>query len=88
MFKLYLAEAFSLKDKRQIIKSLNERLRNRFNVSVAETGLNDIWKNAQISVVCVSNDSINVDSMLSKVVNFLENDGRFIIEDYSIEKIH
>ncbi len=87
-FNLYLEESFSLKDKRHVVKSLIERLRNRFNISCAETDLNDVWKNAEVSVVCVSNDSSNVDSILSKVINFVENDGRFIVEDYTTEKIY
>ncbi|MCL2322627.1 MAG: DUF503 domain-containing protein [Oscillospiraceae bacterium] len=84
---LYLEDAFSLKDKRHIVKSLIERIRNRFNASVAETDLNDVWKNAVISVVCVSNDSSHIDSMLSNIVEFAQNDGRFFIENYSTEKI-
>lgn len=86
--KLYFDEVFSLKEKRQIVKSILERLRNRFNVSCAETDLNDVWKNAVITIAYVSNSSSHVDEVLSKVVNFVENDGRCVVEDYSTEKIY
>jgi len=86
--KLYLGEIFSLKEKRHVVKSIVERLRNKFNISCAETDLNDVWKNAVITAAYVSNDSSHIDEVLSKIVNFIENDGRCVIEDYSTEMIH
>jgi uncharacterized protein YlxP (DUF503 family) len=85
---LAIDDAFSLKEKRHIIKSLIERLKSRFNVSVAEVELNDKWKNAVIGAVCVSNEVGHADSMLSSVVNFVENDGRAELIDYSTETMH
>jgi uncharacterized protein len=85
---LTIDNAFSLKEKRHIIKSLIERLKSRFNASVAEVDLNDMWKNAVIGVACVSNESGHADSMLSNIVNFVENDGRALLIDYSTEIIH
>jgi uncharacterized protein len=81
-------EASSLKEKRQIIKSLIERLKSRFNASVAEVDLNDAWKSAVIGVACVSNESSHVDSMIANIVNFVENDGRLVIVDYTTENIY
>lgn len=83
-----LEEATSLKEKRQIIKSLIGRLKSRFNVSAAEVGLNDKWKNALIGVTCVSNEGNHVDSIMSNVVNFVENDARLVMADYVTEKIY
>lgn len=85
---LSIDEAFSLKEKRHILKSIVERLRSRFNASVAEVGLNDKWKNAMIGISCVSNEAGHADSMMANVVNFIENDGRVVLVDYSTETIY
>ena len=86
--ELSMNEAFSLKEKRNIIKSIIGRLKSRFNASVAEIGLNNKWKNAVIGVACVSNEAGHADSMLDSVVRFVENDGRVVLVDYGTEIIH
>lgn len=73
---LHIGEPNSLKEKRHILKSLLERLKSRFNVSAAETGLNDKWQAAEIGIACVSNDRAQVDSIIGNVLNFIENDVR------------
>ncbi|NLP13843.1 MAG: DUF503 domain-containing protein [Clostridium sp.] len=85
---LYINEGFSLKEKRHIIKSIIQRLRSKFNASVAEVDLNDKWKNAVIGISCVSNEAAHVDSMMANIVNFIENDGRVVLTDYSTESIY
>ncbi|NLO82636.1 MAG: DUF503 domain-containing protein [Clostridiales bacterium] len=85
---LHINEVFSLKEKRRIVKSLTERLRARFNASIAEVELNDKWKNAVIGVACISNDGGHMDSILSSILNFIENDGRVFVADCLTEKIY
>lgn len=85
---LSIDEVFSLKEKRHIVKSLIDRLKARFNASVAEVDLNDKWKNAVIGIACVSNDTGHTDSMMANMVSFVEKDGRAEIIDYSTEVIH
>ncbi|MCX7747965.1 MAG: DUF503 domain-containing protein [Clostridia bacterium] len=85
---LAIDEAFSLKEKRHIVKSIIERLKSRFNASVAEVDLNDKWKNAVIGAACVSNEASHADSMMANIVNFVENDGRAILVDYTTETIY
>jgi uncharacterized protein YlxP (DUF503 family) len=85
---LSLDEVFSLKEKRHIVKSIVERLRSHFNASVAEVELQDLWKNAVIGITCISNETGVTDSMLASMVNFVENDGRAVVVDYSTEIIH
>jgi len=85
---LSMDQAFSLKEKRHIVKSIIERLKSRFNASVAEVGLNDKWKNAMVGVACVSNNASHADSIMANIINFVENDGRVEIIDYSTEIIH
>lgn len=85
---LSIDEVFSLKEKRHIIKSIIERLKSRYNASVAEVDLNDTWKNAVLGIACVSNETKHADSMMANIVNFVENDGRAFLTDYSTEIIH
>ncbi len=84
--KLRLPENQSLKGKRQVVKSIIARLRNKFNVAVAEVDDQDLWQLATIGVCCVSNDGRQANEVLSKVVDFVV-DGRFEVEilDYKIE---
>ena len=85
---LSIDEVFSLKEKRHIIKSLIERLRSRFNAAIAEVELNDKWQRAVIGVSCVSNEAGHADSMMANIVNFVENDGRALLVDYTTEVIY
>ena len=69
---LRLPENGSLKGKRQLVRSLTTRLRNKFNVAVAEVGDNDRWQIATIGVTCVSNDARHAQEMLDHVVTFIQ----------------
>src|SRR5437588_11216294 len=86
---LFLPENYSLKDKRQDIKSLLARTINQFHVAAAEVGDHENWQRAIIGVACVSNDPRHADELMSKVVNFVEHNlpagGP---EDYEIEIVH
>ncbi len=66
-WELHLAGAHSLKDKRSIVKSLKDRLHNEYNVSVAETGRQDAWQHAELTVVLVSTDRRRAGSVLEAV---------------------
>lgn len=85
---LRLPESFSLKDKRQELKSITSRIRNKFNVSVAEIDDHDMWQLTAIAICCVSNDRRYTNGVLSKVVDFVTG-GRFEVEilNYEIEII-
>jgi uncharacterized protein YlxP (DUF503 family) len=85
---LRIPENESLKGKRQVIKSIISRVRNKFNVSVAEVGDNDVWQIATIGICYVSNNGRHTNEVLSKVVDFVTR-SRFDVEilDYGIEII-
>jgi len=84
--ELRLPENSSLKHKRQVLKPITSRVRNKFNVSVAEIDDHDLWQLATIGVCCVSNDRRYTNEVLSKVVDFVVN-SHFEVEilDYEIE---
>ena len=68
---LRLPENASLKGKRQVVKSLTARIRNRYNVSIAEIDNQESWQIASLGISCVSNSNNHVNEMLSKVVGFI-----------------
>ena len=70
---LYLEGSFSLKDKRGVVKSLTQRVRNQFNVGIAEVADLDDMRVATLAVVCVSNNAAHADEMLQTVLRFIEN---------------
>jgi uncharacterized protein len=84
--RLRLPDNLSLKGKRQIVKSLTARLKNKFDVSVAEVEDNDLWQLATIGICFVSNDNRFTNEVLSKTVDFVVgNQGDFEMLDYEIE---
>jgi uncharacterized protein YlxP (DUF503 family) len=64
---LHCPGARSLKDKRQALRSLETRIRNRFNVSLAEVEHQDLWQRARLAVVSVNTDHVHLESTLQKV---------------------
>ncbi len=70
---LSIPQASSLKDKRRVIKSVKDRLRNKFNVSIAEIGDQDIWQSARLGVAVISSDSSYANGVISRVQNLCEN---------------
>ena len=86
---LRLPENLSLKGKRQVLKSITSRVRNKFNVAVAEVDDNDVWQLATIGICYISNNGRHTNQVLSKVADFIIN-SRFDVEilDYEIEIIN
>jgi hypothetical protein len=70
---LAIPGANSLKDKRQVLRSLLDNVRRKFNVSAAEIDDNDRWRQAKLGVACVSNDRRMANRILDKVVDFIES---------------
>jgi uncharacterized protein len=66
-FELRLEHSHSLKDKRQVVKSLKDRLRARFNVAVAEIGSQETWQRAVVAAVTVSGDQKAAEEVLQRV---------------------
>lgn len=83
--ELHLAGNTSLKGKRRVVKSIKDRIRGRFNVSVAEVDRLDEWQRATLGIACISNNARLVDETLAKVVNLIETDADALILDYEID---
>jgi uncharacterized protein YlxP (DUF503 family) len=77
----------SLKDKRQIIKSLIETTRRKFNISIAEMDDLDNWRQATIGVACVANDSAHVNRVLDKVLDTMESNPAIDVAGVELEML-
>ena len=85
--RILVPDAMSLKDKRRAVKSLKDRIGNKFNVSVAEIGLLDSRRHCELGIAMVSNDSNFAESCLSKIVELVRSTVKVDLIDYSIEII-
>ena len=82
---LLIADSNSLKDKRQVVKSLLDGIRNKYKVSAAELDQLDTWRRAVIGVACISNDKSVANGLLSKVLDGIERNPRVAIEECRFE---
>ncbi len=71
--ELYIPDGHSLKAKRQVLLSLKDRLREKFNVSVAEVGEQDLWQKAVLGIACVANEGKHVNQVLDQAVNLIRS---------------
>ena len=69
---LLIGESQSLKEKRRMVKQIIDRVKHRFNVSIAEVGNNDLWQSAQLGLCLVSNDRRFTNSSLDTILDFIE----------------
>lgn len=82
--ELFLPEAESLKDKRQIVKSLVSKIQNKFNVSIAEVDYNDLWQRALIGISCVSQSDYQVRKILGTIERTVESLNKAVIVSFKI----
>ena len=69
---LHLPQTHSLKEKRQIVKSLIARVHNQFEVAIAEVANNDLWQIATLGMSCVSNSSQHASEVLERIRTYIE----------------
>jgi uncharacterized protein YlxP (DUF503 family) len=86
---LRLPASHSLKSKRQVVRSLVRRLRNQFNVSVAEVEYQNRWQVCGLGIGCVTGDARHADEMLNKVLNYIADlDSQAVLGESRIEILH
>lgn len=83
--QLYFSESGSLKRKRHFLKRIKDRVRNKFNVSIAEVEDNDLWQRSTLGVSTVANDRRFINEILSKVIKQIEGENGVEVLDYQIE---
>ena len=82
---IHIPESGSLKSKRHFLKGIKDRVKNKFNVSIAEVGHNDLWQRTTIGISVVANDKKFANRVLSQVVEYINKENEIQILDYSIE---
>ena len=84
--EIRIEAAHSLKDKRQVLRSLKDRLRSSFNVSVAELAPSNLWNEATIGVVSVSHSHDYLDGLMRNVeraaMRIANNAGAEVADSY------
>ena len=69
--ELFIPESQSLKDKRRVLLSLKDRLREKFNLSVAEVDRQDLWQKAVLGLACVANEGRHVNQVCDQALNLI-----------------
>ena len=85
LVELHLPDVGSLKGKRHALKGLKERVRARYEVSVAEVDHHDLWQRATLALACVSHDARHASEVVSKAMDFIEEHVEGQVIDTSVE---
>ena len=85
--RLAIYESRSLKDKRRVVKSIKDRIRHKFNVSIAETDALDARQSAVITAAIVSNDGQFAEKSMQQVLNHIAAHRGASVVDYDIEML-
>ena len=84
--EIRIEAAHSLKDKRQVVRSLKDRLRNSFNVAVAEIDVTDLWQRATLGVVSISDSRDYLEGLMRNVeqtaVRLANNNGAEVVDSF------
>ena len=86
-FTIEIAYANSLKDKRSVLTSLREKLRRTYNISIAEIEDQDEWTTATLGITAAGSDIAQINSLLDRIVNVLEEFRNASLLDHQIEII-
>lgn len=83
--ELFIPESGSLKGKRFILQSLKSRIRNKFNVSVAEVDENEKWQRTTLGIAMVANERKFIDQVMSEIFRLIENEEEVEIVGQQLE---
>ncbi len=82
-FELYLPHSHSLKEKRKIINMIRDRIKSKFNVSIAEVDFFDLWQRTMFGVAIINNEKKIIDNTFSNIIDTIEE--KVGISPYNIE---
>jgi uncharacterized protein YlxP (DUF503 family) len=87
LFELHIEYAQSLKDKRQVVRSLRDRLRRQFHVSANEVALHDVHQRARMAVSLIADRKDSADSLLDRIQQFVESNSNAVLAGWTSEKL-
>ncbi len=82
---LHIPESNSLKSKRMVIKSLIDRIKKKFNVSIAEVDANDLWQRSLLGVALVANETQIINKVFEKIKNLISDTHTVELIDSTME---
>ena len=83
--ELLIPDSGSLKEKRMVVKSIKQRLQNKYNVSVAEVDYQELWQRALLGIAMVSNERRFLNDAMNKILNFVDDQDRAQVIDHQLE---
>ena len=87
LFEILIPHAQSLKEKRMVVKSLRDKLRNRFEISAGEVGLHDLHQRARMGLSYVTNDQASADAMMDRILAFIETNTDATLTGWTTEHL-
>jgi len=87
LFELHIEFAESLKDKRMVVKSLRDKLRSRFEMSVAEVGLHDIHQRARMALSFVTIKKPHAEAQFERIQSFIESSTDAVLAGWTSEML-
>lgn len=88
VFRLKLHTTYSLKDKRMVTKSIIDRVRNKFNASCSETGLNDSIRDIEISISVINSSKVVAENEAARISDYIYNHAEAELIGENIEIIY
>jgi uncharacterized protein YlxP (DUF503 family) len=82
---LFVAGSHSLKEKRAVLRRVKDLVQQKFNVSVAEVGANDVWQRAVLAFAQVGNEKRFVESQLDQLLEFVRGKAEVLGEEREIQ---
>ena len=79
-YELFIPESHSLKSKRQIVKSIKDKVRKAFNISIAETGFQEKWQRCELSCAMVASSEDILNSSFEKI-------NALMVDNYNLEML-
>jgi uncharacterized protein YlxP (DUF503 family) len=87
VIEIMIYTSSSLKEKRLVLKSMKDRLKNKFNVAVAEIGYQDKWQRAQLGIATISNEQSHLERSLQQIFQYLDNWDSYEIISYEFNYV-
>ena len=87
LFEIHIEYAQSLKEKRMVVRSLRDRLRNHFHVSANEVALHELHQRARLAVSLVADRKDSADSLLDRIQQYVEANGNAVLAGWTSEKL-
>lgn len=85
--ELHIPDSGSLKGKRQVIKSIKDRIRQNYNVSIAEIDGHDLWQRVVLGIACIGSEKGYINGILDRIVGLLQGNHSVELLKYNIEFI-